>query len=274
MKSLLRYQIGRLPRRKVSEDETRYPQTPEGMRAFLEVFFTRHYFQVQNSLVKYLVSDEGQSILRKGHIRILDIGSGPAVASLAITDMVAHVVKHLVDSGESQKCSKVRATHVLNDTESICLGVAQIMLGNYFKTAGERRKWITPLQAFTSQVEFPANLKQLRRVGRNIGGYDLVVLSYVLTPLKEGPGLSALAAGLSDLEGLCGNQGRILILQDRFRASLIRKVAGLVGRSAGKEELTQRTDYTKNDNSVHTYSYYTCLYSPEEGKAAQKKRIA
>ncbi|MBC8218796.1 MAG: hypothetical protein H8E73_10060 [Planctomycetes bacterium] len=274
MKSLLGHQIGRLPRKKVSENETRYPETPEGMRAFLEVFFARHFLQVQNSLVKYLVSEDGLNALKEGHLRILDIGSGPAVASLAITEIVACMAGHLVNSSVWRGNKKVQVTYVLNDTEGICLGTAQAMLDDYFKMSGEHRKSITCVRTLTSQRAFPDNVNQLRRIAGNIGGYDIAVFSYVLTPLKKDAGLSALAAGLSDVEGLCSSKGRDLILQDRFKAPLVRKVAGLIGRSSRKEELTQRTGHTRNENDTYTYSYYTCLYSPRRHEAVRKKSIA
>ncbi|MBL7154643.1 MAG: hypothetical protein ISS79_13095 [Phycisphaerae bacterium] len=274
MKSLLGYQISRLPRNKVSENETRYPETPQGMRAFLEVFFARHFFQVQNSLVKYLLSEDGLSTLKEGHLRILDIGSGPAVASLAITETVAHIVRHLVNSSVWRGNKKIQMTYVLNDTEGICLGVAQAMLDGYFKMASEHKKWITRVKTLTTQRAFPDNVNQLRRIAGNIGGYDVAVFSYVLTPLKEDAGLTALAMGLSDVESLCSGKGRVLILQDRFKAPLMRKVAGLIGRSSRKEELTQRTGHTRNENDTYTYSYYTCLYSPRRHEAVRKKSIA
>lgn len=267
MKSLLKHQIGRLPRKKASEDETRYPETPEGMRAFLEVFFARHFFQVQNSLVKYLESKDGLSILKEGHLRILDIGSGPAVASLAITEIVACIVEHLVHSSVWRGNKKIRVTYVLNDTEGICLGVARTMLGNYFKMGGKHGKWITCARTLTSQRAFPDNMSQLQQIAGNIGGYDIAVLSYVLTPLKENAGLNALAVGLSDVDGLCSSKGQVLVLQDRFRTPLVRKIAGLIGRLARKEELTQRLNHASNENDKYTYSYYTCLYSPGRDEA-------
>lgn len=58
MKSVLRYHISRLPNRKVSEDETRYPQSPASMRAFLVKFFVRHYLQIQNCLLDYMISQD------------------------------------------------------------------------------------------------------------------------------------------------------------------------------------------------------------------------
>lgn len=264
MKSLLGYQIGGLPRKRVSENETRYPETPEGMRAFLEVFFSRHFFQVQNSLVEYLTGEDGLAVLKEGRLRILDIGSGPAVASLAITEIVAHLVRHLAATKIWTANRKIQITYVLNDIETICLGMAQIMLDGYFQRPGEHRKWVSCARMLTSQRAFPDNINQLRRIARNIGGFDIATFSYVLTPLKEDAGLTASAKGISDVETLCSSRGRLLILQDRFRGPLIRKIAGLIGRSSRKEELTQRTTHTTNENDTHTYSYYTCLYAPQK----------
>lgn len=75
IKSALRHQIFRLPKGEVSETETRYSQRPAEMRAFLVKFFTRHYFQTQNSLIDYMTSQDFLDIVRTGHLRILDVGS-------------------------------------------------------------------------------------------------------------------------------------------------------------------------------------------------------
>ncbi len=44
IESLLQRQLNRLPKKRVSEEESRYPTTPAGMREFLDGFFARHYF--------------------------------------------------------------------------------------------------------------------------------------------------------------------------------------------------------------------------------------
>ena len=54
----------------------------------LETFFTRHLFQLQRSLAEYIASPDLQKTLRFGPLRLLDIGSGPALASLAILDLI------------------------------------------------------------------------------------------------------------------------------------------------------------------------------------------
>ena len=88
IKSVLDREIVRLPERPVSDHETRYPTNAPSMRAFLETFFTRHLFQLQNSLVDYIASPDFDSIMQSGLLRILDVGAGPAVASIGLVDML------------------------------------------------------------------------------------------------------------------------------------------------------------------------------------------
>ena len=84
------------------------------MRAFLNKFFARHYFQVQDSLVDYMTSEDFHALLDTQELRILDIGSGPAVASLAISDMVACILDNLRQTNQQVKGRKVRISYVLN----------------------------------------------------------------------------------------------------------------------------------------------------------------
>jgi ribosomal protein RSM22 (predicted rRNA methylase) len=113
MRSVLERQISRLPKAIVSEDETRYPTTPAGMRAFLDVFFTRHYFQVQDSLLEYMISDEFMDSLATGALQILDVGCGPAVASLAITDILGYILEYFRYAGGLPRNRFLNMTYVL-----------------------------------------------------------------------------------------------------------------------------------------------------------------
>lgn len=129
VKAVLRRTMLRLPKRDVSETETLYPTTSGGMRAFLATFFSRHYFQVQNSLMGYISSDEFSDVMASGAVRILDVGCGPAVGSLAIIDMVAAL---LGTYGYTTQ-RPVKVDCILNDTGGLSLGTGRRMLENYFK---------------------------------------------------------------------------------------------------------------------------------------------
>lgn len=271
IKSLLRYQISHLPKSKVSEDETRYPQSPAGMRAFLVKFFTRHYLQTQNSLVDYMTSQDFFDIIRSGHLRILDIGSGPGVSSLAITDMLAYIMEHLREEWSESKIIKV--DYVLNDTSGICLGTGQHMLTDYFRISRRYNKGIIHGRTISIQKAFPDNMNQLRRVKFNLGTYDIVTFSYVVSPLNEDKGFKGLVRGLLNIEKLCSRNGRILILQDRFQAALVRQISRAVDISSHEEESTQQLYPKRNTNETYTYSYYRCLYAPTEEMIVRKSSV-
>jgi len=235
MKSVLRCQIYRLPKREVSETNTRYPEKPDQMRAFLVKFFTRHYFQTQNSFVEYMTSIDFLNILKSGRLRILDIGSGPAVSSLAITDLVAHILEHLQNIRKWSRSKALRITYVLNDTSNICLGTGQNMLAHYFRVSGNQKRVIVCDRIIRIQNAFPRNLNQLRRVRLKLGEYDIATLSYVLVPLNEDVKRSDLVDGLLKIEHICSENGRILILQDRFQRSLIQQISLALGKPIKKK---------------------------------------
>lgn len=274
IKSGLRYQISRLHKRKVLEDETRYPQSPAGMRAFLVKFFSRHYLQTQNSLVDYITSQDFLEIVRSGNLRILDVGSGPAVASLAITDMLDCFLEHLKDTGEWSKSKTVKVDYVLNDTSNICLGTGQRMLADYFRINRRYNNVIIHNRTISIQKDFPDNINQLRRIRFKLGTYDIVIFSYVISPLSEDKGFSTLVNGLLYIERLCSRKGRILILQDRFQAALVRRMSRAIGVPNQEEESTQHIYPKRNMSETYTYSYYSFLYAPAERMTVNHNSVA
>jgi len=269
VRSVLRYQMSRLPRSNVSEADTRYPTTPASMRAFLNVFFARHFFQSQNSLVDYMTSQDFLNIVGSGHLRILDIGSGPAVASLAVTDMLACLVEHLENAGEWPKGKSLNITYVLNDTSGICLGTGQDILHNYFRMKTGHNKNIVNNHIISIHKAFPDNMSQLQRVRLNFGTYDIIIFSYVISPLNEENGFDSLVNGLLNVERLCNHRGSVLILQDKFQTLLVRRVSKALGISSEKQVLTQQVYPKRNDNETYTYVYYSCLYAP----AVKRKKV-
>ncbi|MHC4748199.1 MAG: hypothetical protein ACYS18_12930 [Planctomycetota bacterium] len=262
MKSVLKRQISQLPKKKVLDIEIRRPQNPALMRAFLVKFFTRHYFQVQNSLLEYMTSQDFLDIVRSGHLRILDVGCGPAVASLAITNMLAHILKHLEDMGKWPKGKTVRITYVLNDSSDICLAVGQQMLTNYFRTG--RQYDLRPIHNITLAIEkaFPKNMGQLKRISCNLGQYDIANFCYVVESQKERASFQGLINGLLETEKLCNPVGKILIIIDRFNMVFTRRLARAMKISSQKQTLTQYVYPKRNANVTFTYRYYRCLYSP------------
>ena len=273
IKSILRRQISRLPKDNVSEDETRYPKSPAAMRAFLIKYFCRHYLQTQNSLIKYITSQDFYNIIRLGHLRILDVGSGPAVTSLAITDVLNCFLKYLSEIGEWPRGKRVKVDYILNDTCSFCLGTGKHMLDTYFRNSNFHRRLLRG-QTISIQTGFPDNLGQLQRIQLNIGKYDIATFSYVITPMNEEKGFKSLVLGLFDIEKLCNYSGRILILQDRFRETLVKKISRAIGISGNIEKTVQQIYPKRTLCDIFTYFYYCCLYIPTRNIMIRQNNVA
>jgi hypothetical protein len=262
VKSILRHQISKLPRGQVSKMDRRYPTDPVSMRAFLEAFFARHYLQVQNSLIQYMISDSFLNIVRGGSLRLLDIGSGPAVASLAVTDMLGCIVEYLKGLGEFPKGGAVNVTYVINDTSWMCLGTGQSMLENYFLIGRRPGARIIHKHTIRIQRPFPENLNQIRRIAHNFGRFDMAIFSYVVVPLDQESGLDNLVTGLMDTELLCDREGRMVILQDRFNASRMRRIGRKLGVSVQKEKSLQQLYPRSATWPTYVYSYYSSVFPP------------
>jgi len=274
MESVLRCQMSKLPKRDVSEDESRYPVTREGMRVFLDTFFARHYFQTQNSLIDYMTSIEFLNQLVSGKLQILDVGCGPSVASLAITDMLDSILRNLVEIDGWPKNKIVKIHYVLNDTSSICLGTGQDILADYFRRI-KRYNSGGIFQGYTVTIQkaFPNNISQLRRISLNIGRYDIATFSYVIVPLIEKEGFTELVKGLFNIQSLCSDNGRILILQDKFQEQVVKKLSKATGIPMHREELKQYIYSSKNENETYAYSYFAGVY-PLSGVTAERTATA
>jgi ribosomal protein RSM22 (predicted rRNA methylase) len=274
MRAALKRQISRLPTAEISEEETRYPTTLAGMRAFLDVFFTRHYFQVQDSLLEYLISDEFMYSLATGELRILDVGCGPAVASLAITDTLGYILEYFRYMGGLPRNRFLNITYVLNDTSGICLGTGQRMLTDYFRICKAYNKGTMRLRTICIQEPFPSNIKQLRRIRNNSDSYNIAIFSYVVVPVSEDDGFGNLVNGLWSTEELCSTNGQILILQDKFQTALVQRIGIAIGVSAHKAKLTQAVYPRRNANESYTYSYYQYLYAPRNRAVVKNSSVA
>ena len=266
MRRLLDRQMAQLPRnRDTSEHETRYPATLAGMRAFLRTFFTRHLCELQNSLVGYIATADFCETKQSGSLRILDIGSGPAVASLALTDMTGRLAQ--IAEGVVGRWSTVaQSIHVLNDTSPVCLAVGRHMLSQHLRQRGTCAVPLSHDKIFTVLAPFPRNMRQIRRLASAVGGYDMIFLSYMMHPLTESCRLPDIVRGVNALESLCRPTGRILILQDRFQEALLRHIARMLGVECHEQTVTQEIYPRRGENETYTYTYYDCLFRPRQAE--------
>lgn len=274
IKSVLKYQISRLPKAKVEDIEIRLPQNPPLMRAFLIKFFTRHYFQIQNSLIDYMTSQDFLNAAKSGRLQILDVGCGPAVASLAITEMFGRILEHLEDMGEWPKGKIVKMNYVLNDTSDICLATGQRILEHYFHIGRQDNLRTIQNMSFAIEKAFPANINQLKRISLNLGMYDIANFSYVVESFKEKSSFQNLVNGLSETEKLCNPAGKILIIIDKFNMPFTRRLTKAMGVSSSKQLLTQLVYPKRNTNETFSYKYYRYLYSPSNAQAKKFSVVA
>ena len=233
------------------------------MRAFLVTFFTRHYLQIQNCLLDYMISQDFLETVNDKHLRILDIGSGPAVTSLAITDLLVCILRHFKDEG-NKPVSKIIVDYTLNDISGFCLGTGQYMLNDYFRICARQSNRITYGHIFRLENAFPKNMSQFQRIKNKLGSYDIATLSYAVSPLTEDIRFKDFINGLLNVESLLSSNGRILILQDKFQSAIIRQISKALDVSQQKEESTQEVYPKRNTNEKYTYSYYCCLYPPDK----------
>ena len=230
------------------------------MRAFMDKFFARHYFQVQDSLLSYMTSEEFLHILNRGNLRILEIGAGPAVTSLAVIDMLVCILQNLNDSGLWSNSTGLKINCILNDTSDICLVTGQQLLKEYFKLTPQVGMGLEKI--VTLKKGFPENIPQLWQLCQHLGPYHIVSLSYILNPLHEQSGIAGIVKGFGKLEKICTFRSATLILQNKFSESLIRKVSYALGRTYRKDSLTQYVYHSQNSNIQQTYSYFRCLSLP------------
>lgn len=221
-----------------------------------------------------MTSDKFLNIIRSGNLQILDIGSGPAVTSLAITDMLVYILDYLKYIGEWSNIKKARINYVLNDTSNICLGTGQSMLISYFQTRRKNYRGIIHSRTVSISKSFPENLNQIRRIKLNLGPYDITTFSYITNVLIEDKGLKGLVDGILNTEKLCSHHGKILILQDKFQETLMRRISRAIGISSHEEESTQQIYPERNTNETYTYSYYSCLYAPNDKKIVMQSDVA
>ncbi len=235
----------------VSECECRYPQTRSGMRAFLETFFARHFFQVQDSLLQTDMLSALVASIRRGRLNIADIGSGPAVTSLAVLDMLSAL--HNLN-----KLHPISVRIILNDTSPVCLQIGLQMLKLFIRHSSQT---FHDIQIHTLNTAFPSNLYQWKRTTNRFGTFDLFFLSYILIPLKEELKYAEIQEGIEIFRQYCASHATGLILQDKFRESLIRTVGRNLRALTEKATLQQIVYDKNNSNDRQIYNYYRTIIS-------------
>ncbi len=223
----------------------------------------RHLFQLQNSIVDYVASHDFRRATQSGCLRILDVGAGPAVASIGLTDMIDRTqgtsVSETTDGRES-----VHMTHILNDTSPVCLETGKRMLTAFLHDKEASNTGVLGHRILTLSTAFPGNMCQIRQLASLSGHFDLAILSYVIRPLADDGGLRNLVKTVRTLEPFCKPEGRVLLIQDKFREPLIRQLADMISVQYREQTLTQEIYPPRGSNEKSTYTYFDCLFSPRQ----------
>ncbi len=263
--SLLGRTLSGLPRGQVSENEQRCPTTLRGVRAFMNALFARHFFQLQDSLLEFAVDLVASRSSQGEPLCFADIGSGPAVASIALIDLLDSV-RQVVRKRTGEGMEPVRLSIVLNDVSEPCLDVGRKMI---LSLSGETSVSVPQIAPVT--VPFPRSITQLGRLARNLRPYDLCCMSYVLAPLQEQAGLRSVSDAVRQLLGTSIQaNGRAVILQDKFHEQLHVDVCRRLGVSSQEVQLKQTVYDTDNQNDEHTYTFFRCVF-PQEAAATSKQ---
>lgn len=255
MRSIYKNATVKFPCRNVVEAEERYPTTKDGMGAYLDKFFARHYFQIQDSLLDYMTSESFLESVSDNCINVMDIGSGPAVASLAIADMISCIMDAL--SKQRSATYKMKLNFLLNDTSDVCLGLGKEMLFDYFKLSGRTHN-IFMGNAFFLERPFPKTFPQIERIFKNLGAFSIANFSYVVVPLAEQD--IDIHSEILNVKNICDKNGRILIVQDKYNEDLVRQI----DNEPESRNVTHWVYSKQNSNDTYTYEYYGSLIQCDE----------
>ena len=101
--------------------------------------------------------------------------------------------------------------------------------------------------------------------------YDICCLSYVLVPLKEEATYIQMQQGLKTLFSYLKPMGVGVIIQDKFRESLARRLGSLLDSSTQKMSLRQKIYDSKNSCDELLYEYFRIAYLPETAQGVRSR---
>ena len=212
----------------------------------MDDLFARHLIQVQNSLLQEGLLAKLMEALKWGRVAILDTGSGPAVASLAVLDLLGVMLRIC-------QMPPVSVEIALNDVSAVCLEAGERLVQAYLRRPGAPFRSVTVRSLGRG---FPDSLAEIREFAVASGGLDVLLLSYVLVPLKRKMTHRSIQQAVDILLEHGSSSGLGLILQDKFNESLARTVGRNLQLSTRKASVRQAVDKEKLGREVQTYTYF------------------
>lgn len=255
VENLIKNEIRMLPQEEVSEQENRCPTTSAGMRSFLDRFFVRHYFQIQNAVAEDIFSEYAIGQTSYNRFRVLDIGSGPAVGVLATIE----IFKAMAREGHIIR-TPLQLEFVCIEPSEICRSMGLKMENRYFTHLHFENKNEFRVGLSDISTPFPDCLDELNSSRQNKAGFQLILLSYVLNPLFDACRIEDIQNGIEQLKSMLAPHGKILVIQDRFSGDRVKIAASLLDAEIEEQEITQKTYSTDIEREVQTYHYYVCRF--------------
>lgn len=260
IEKVLKRQIMSLPTSEnLSRQEYRYPEDNTSLRGFLDKFFARHFFQVQNAVLQPDCFERILTAIKNSNITIADIGCGPAVASLALVSLFSYISHNMY--------RPVNVNIVLNDTVPETLAAGCKML-NMYKS---RLASVNISRIININTPFPESMIQLRRISNMLNKYDICCLSYMLLPLKEESTYMQMEQSLKTLFSYLKTTGVGVIIQDKFRESLARRLGSLLNSSTRKMSLRQKIYDSSNSCDELSYEYFRIAFLPEVAQGVSSR---
>ena len=262
LEKILKRQIRLLPSlSNSSKYEYKYPEDKASLHGFLDRLFARHFFQVQNAILQQDTFERFVFAAQRRNITVADIGCGPAVASMAILNLVSNVCCKLNKN--------IHVNIILNDISAEALAVGRKMLETYAK----HLYGISGLKVLALDTPFPDSMIQLRRISNMLDLYDICCLPYVLDLVKEDSSYENICQCLETLTGFCKPTGFILNLQDKFRESFARRIGHLLKASVNKLSLRQRIYDSTNSCDEYSYDYFRIVFFPDQTRHGVESRF-
>lgn len=260
IEQILKRQLESLPISKIlSQQEYRYPQDKYGLRGFMDKFFARHFFQVQNAVIQPDCFERILDALNYGSVTISDIGCGPAVTSLALLNIFSNLSCYVH--------KRVNVNIILNDTVPELLSTGYRMLTDYVnKTEGVNISRIILLSN-----AFPQSMVQLERISRLLSRYDFCCLSYSLVPLKASSTYLEIQENLQNFFSFLKPKGIGIVIQDKFRESLSRKIGFLIKCPVQKLTLRQKIYDSQNSCDSLSYEYFRIAILPDMAQGVSNR---
>jgi len=193
----------------------------------------------------------------KNALHLLDVGCGPATASLAVTDLLNSllVIPELVTPWND-------LFYTFNDTSEAGLLAGVTLLGNFRRRSLLTRNPRAALRIHdpeTIVAAFPESAERISipRHRPEAPRDSMLIMSYVVGPLVEKEGVHSIARGIRKI--VMSDERRtmgLMLIEDQFHEKQLRSLARELELRVEERTLSLKTYWAENHHEIYTYRYY------------------